>query len=133
MEPRVYQAADGRWLIFNNGIKSGYFTLESEARNMADKIKFSSQAQEFCTTLAQLFKDARDLHGVYFDEGFNDIGSDPIVDVDIESLPGSPTAADVTAFVTVAEQLQKFDIGDVADPVINANYGTSVNRMRTDV
>ncbi len=129
----VYQAADGRWLVFNNGIKSDYFNTEAEARNMADKIKFTEQSQAFCTSLAALFKDAKDLEGVYFDEGFNDVGSDPIIDDDISSLPGSPTATQVTAFVTVAQQLQKFDIGDGGDPVATDNYGASVNAMRTDV
>lgn len=98
---------------------------------MADKIKFSEQGQAFCTALAALFKNAPDLEGVYFDEGFNDVGGDPIADIDIESL--GITAADVEAFITVAQQLQKFDIGDGGDPVATANYGASVNRMRTDV
>jgi hypothetical protein len=130
---KVYQAADGRWLVFSNGIKSDYFVTESEAQNMADKIKFTSQAQAFCTSLAHLFKEAIDLEGVYFDEGFNDVGADPIIDGDISSLPGNPTAATVAAFITVAQQLQKFDVGDGGDPVTTANYGASVNAMRTDV
>ncbi len=128
---RVYQAADGRWIVFNNDIKSGYFNTESEALSMADKIKFSEQCQTFSTTLAQLFKQAPDLEGVYFDEGFNGGGSDPIVDGDIVSL--GITAADLSAFITVAQQLQKFDIGNGGDPVITADYGSSVNAMRTDV
>lgn len=129
----VYQAADGRWLVFNNDIKSDYFNTESEARNMADKIKFTEQAQAFCTSLAALFKNAKDLDGVYFDEGFDGGGGDPIINEDISSLPGSPTAAKVASFITVAQQLQKFDVGDGADPVVTANYGASVNAMRTDV
>lgn len=127
----VYQAANGKWLLFNNGIKSGYFNLEGEAITMADKIKYASQAQTFCTSLAQLFKNAPDLEGVYFDEGFDGIGSDPITDIDIVSL--GITAANLAAFITVAQQLQKFDIGDGGDPVITNNYGVSVNAMRTDV
>jgi hypothetical protein len=73
----VYQAADDRWLCFSNGVKSAYFDTEREARNVADKIKFSAQGQAFCTKLAELFRNARDLEEVYFDEGFNDVGSDP--------------------------------------------------------
>lgn len=126
----VYQSSDGQWLVYNNGIKT-FFATESEARNMADKIKFTEQGQDWCTRLAALFREAPDLEGVYFDEGFDGVGSDPIIDADIDSL--GVTAADVAAFITVAEQLQKFDIGDVGDPVINANYGAPVNRMRTDV
>ncbi len=98
---------------------------------MADKIKFTEQAQGWCTSLATLFKEAPDFEGVYFDEGFNDIGSNPIIDEDVESL--GVTAANVEAFITVAQQLRKFDIGDVGDPVATANYGASVNRMRRDV
>ena len=97
---------------------------------MADKIKFSQESQAFATRLAQLFKQAPDLEGVYFDEGFN-TGPTAITDGDIASL--GITAADVTAFITVAQQLQKFDIGDVGDPVVNANYGASINAMRTDL
>ena len=129
----IYQAADGRWIVFNNDVKSDYFNTEAEARNMADKMKFTTQAQAFCTNLAALFKEARDLEGVYFDEGFDSVGSDPIIDDDISSLPGSPTGAKIAAFITVAQQLQKFDIGNGADPVATANYGASVNAMRTDV
>jgi len=127
---KVYQAASGRWLVFSNGIKSSYFILESEARSMADKIVFSQRCKDFSTSLAALFMESKDIEGVYFDEGFNDVGSDPIVDVDISGL--GITAADVGAFITVVQQLQKFDIGDGGDPVVTADYGSSVNRMRED-
>lgn len=128
----IYQAGNDKWIVFSNGIKSDYFNTEAEARNMADKIKFTEQAQDWCTRLAVLFKEAPDLEGVYFDEGFNDVGSDPITDDDIED-PLGVTADNVEAFITVAQQLQKFDIGDGGDPVVTLNYGASVNAMRTDV
>jgi hypothetical protein len=124
------QTADGRWLVYNNGIKSDYFNTESEARAMANKIKFTERCQEFSTQLAKLFKEARDLESVYFDEEFNDVGTDPIINEDIESTGN--TAADVAAFITVAQQLQKFDVGDGTDPVVTGNYGASINRMRGD-
>lgn len=129
---RVYQSADGQYIVFNNDIKT-FFATEAEAENMADKIKFTQQAQAWCTKLAVLFRDAPDLEGVYFDEGFHSGGGDAIEDGDISNLPGSPTAAAVSAFITAAQQLQKFDIGDTEDPVVNANYGSSINTMRTDV
>ncbi len=98
---------------------------------MASKINFSVQAQDWCTRLAQLFKEAPDLEHVYFDEGYHSAGSDAIIDADLTSL--GIKAADVSAFIVVAQQLQKFDVGNIADPVTTASYGESINAMRTDL
>lgn len=124
---RVYQAADGRWLVFNNGVKSIYFNTESEAEDMADKIKFANQAQAFCTSLATLFKNAKDLDGVYFSEGFDGAGSDPITDADLVSL--GITAAEVSATDTMLQQITNFQ-NNIA--VVTADYKATVNAMRTD-
>jgi hypothetical protein len=126
----IYQSSDGQWIVFVGGVKT-FFATQEEAISMADKVKYSKQAQDWCTRLAALFREAPDLEGVYFDEGFDVAGIDPITDGDIEDL--GITAANVGAFITVAQQLQKFDIGDGGDPVTTANYGASVNAMRTDV
>lgn len=124
----VYQAADGRWLIYNKGIKSEYFTLESEARSMAKKLTFASKAQSLATILAQASNDLDDLVTVYFDEGFNGVGADPIANGDIESL--GITALELENMITFAEQFNDFlNTSAVAtldrDPTLNA--------MRTDV
>ncbi len=125
---RVYQAADGRWLVFSNGVKSIYFNTESEAQIMADKIKFANQTQAFCTSLATLFKNAKDLDGVYFSEGFDGGGSDPITDADLVSL--GITAAEVSATDTMLQQITNFQ-NNIA--VVTGDYKVTVNAMRTDM
>lgn len=125
---RVYQAADGRWIVFSNGVKSIYFNTESEARIMANKLTFAGQAQAFCTSLAALFKEAKDLDAVYFSEGFDGAGSDPITDADLVSL--GITAAEVSAADTMLQQITNFQ-NDIA--VVTGDYKVTVNAMRTDV
>ncbi len=127
-EPRVYQAGDGRWLVFNNGIKSDYFTLESEAENMATKITFATQAQLDATTLAQVADKLANLETVYFDRGYNSGGSSPIADVDIASL--NITAAQLASLITLIQQLNNF-VGNSA--VTTADYDATLNAVRSDV
>lgn len=124
----VYQAADGRWIVFNNGIKSGYFSLESGARNMATKLVFSEQAQVMATSLAQLGDNLSDLESVYFDRGYNGGGADQIVDSDIISL--NITATQLALLVTLAQQLSNF-LGNLA--VTQADYDATLNAIRTDI
>ena len=124
----VYQAADNRWLVFNNGIKSDYFTLESEARDMATKLTFGEQSQGEATALAQVADRLTNLETVYFDRGYNSGGTNPIVDGDIVSL--NITAADLAALVTLAQQLNNF-LGNLA--VATGDYDATLNTVRTDV
>jgi hypothetical protein len=128
MEPYVYQASDGQWIVFNDGIKSGYFSLEIEAQNMADKIKFSSKAQALATTLAQASNELDDLVTVYFDEGFNGGGSDPIIDGDIVSL--GITAVELGNMITFAQQFNDF-LNNAA--VATLDRDPTLNAIRTDV
>ncbi len=126
---QVYQASDGKWIVLNNDQKTYFLSnQEQEARIMADKIKFTNQVCTWSTNLAVLFKNARDLQGVYFDEGFDGAGSDPITDVDVTSL--GVTATDVSSVVTLLQQLQNLE-NNIA--VITGDYGSIVNRMRTDL
>lgn len=125
---QVYKAADGRWLVFNNGIKSAYFILESEAQNMATKLIFTERAQVEATILAQLGDKLVDLESVYFDRGYDAGGSNPIVDVDIESL--NITAAQLAALITLAQQMSNF-LGNLA--VTQADYDATLNAVRTDI
>ena len=124
----VYQAADNRWLVFNNGIKSDYFSQESEARDMATKLTFGEQSQGEATALAQVADRLTNLETVYFDRGYNSGGTNPIVDGDIVSL--NITAADLAALVTLAQQLNNF-LGNLA--VATGDYDATLNAVRTDV
>jgi hypothetical protein len=127
-EPKVYQATDGRWIVFNNGIKSDYFINEEDAVNMATKITFGTQAQLDATTLAQVADKLANLESVYFDRGYNGGGSDPIADVDVESL--GITAADLAALITLIQQFNNF-LGNVA--VTSGDYDATLNTIRNDV
>lgn len=128
MNVYVYQAADGRWLVFNNGIKSDYFTLESEAQDMATKVTWAGQAQADATTLSQVADRLANLETVYFDRGYNDIGSNPITNDDVVSL--NVTAADLAALITLIQQLNNF-LENTA--VTSGDYDATLNAIRVDV
>lgn len=123
----VYQSANGQWIVFNNDIKT-FFSTQAEAENMATKLTFATQAQSDATTLAALGESLDAVVGVYFDRGYDSGGSDPIADIDIESL--SITAADLAAMVTLAQQLANF-LGNAA--VATADYQATINTIRTDL
>lgn len=130
-EPRVYKTGDDRWLVFNNGAKSDYFTLESEARDMATKLTWAGQAQIEATALAQVADRLADLETVYFDRGYNGPptpGDNPITDDDVVSL--SITAADLALLVTLIQQLNNFLGGAGVTP---GDYDATLNAVRTDV
>lgn len=124
----VYQAANGKWLIFNNGIKSEYFNTEPEAVEMASKLTFAEQAQTSATTMSDLSDRLTDLYSVYFDRGYNSGGSNPIVDDDLASL--GITAVQLGNMMTLAEQFANF-LNNIA--ATQADYDTTLNAMRTDV
>lgn len=124
----VYQAADGRWLVFNNDIKSDYFTLENEAQAMATKLTFAGQAQASATTMANIGDQLADLHSVYFDRGYNSGGANPITDDDLASL--GMTAVQLGNLITLAEHFANF-LGNSA--VAQADYDVTLNAIRTDI
>jgi len=128
MEPRVYQAADNRWLVVSNDIKSDYFTLEEDAVNMATKIQFASQAQNEATTMAQLADKLANLETVYFDRGYDSGGSNPITNDDIASL--NFTAAELASLITLIQQFNNF-LGNLA--VTAGDYDATLNAVRSDV
>lgn len=123
----VYRAGDGQWIVYNEGIKT-FFNTEGEARNMATKLTFASKAQSLATTLAQASNDLDDLVTVYFDEGFNDVGTDPIANGDIESL--GITAIELGDMITFAEQFNDFLNTAV---VATLDRDPTLNAMRTDL
>lgn len=124
----VYQAADGQWIVYNNGIKSPYFNTEAEALIMADKIEFAKKVQAVNTTIAQLFLDTKDLDSVYFSEGFDGAGSDPITDADLVSL--GITAAELALGDTLFQQIQNMRNNSA---VTSGDYQATVNALRSDL
>ena len=95
---------------------------------MSQKLTFVSKVQERATTLAQVADLVSDLVSVYFDRGYDSGGSDPVIDADLAAL--GITAANLTAFITLGQQLQNF-LDNAA--VATADYDATLNTMRTDV
>lgn len=128
MKPRVYQASDGKWIVLVGETKTYFLeTEELEARQMASKVEFASDIQEFCTGLVDLFKDAPDLESVYFDRGYNGGGIDPIIDGDVSGL--GITAAQIASGITLIQQLQNFADNSA---VVTGDYSATANALRTD-
>lgn len=127
-QAQVYQAADDRWLVFNNGIKSDYFIDESEAQTMATKLTFAGKAQDSATTMANIGDQLADLYSVYFDRGYNSGGANPITDDDLASL--GMTAVQLGNLITLAEQFANF-LGNAA--VAQDDYDVTLNAIRTDI
>lgn len=96
---------------------------------MADKNTFVQRFQDASTRLAQVANEFDDLVSVYFDRGYNSGGSDELLDADIPAGLGI-TAADVTAGVTLAQQLGNF-LNNAA--VSTGDYDVTLNKLRTDL
>jgi hypothetical protein len=125
---KVYQAADGRWIVYNNGIKSDYFTLESEARDMATKLVLAGQAQTVATNFIQAAAQLAEIEATYFDRGYDGGGGNPITNDDIQSL--NITAANLAALITLAQQIANFLDNTAVAP---ADYRATLNAIRTDL
>jgi hypothetical protein len=95
---------------------------------MATKLTFASKAQDLATTLAHASNDLDDLVTVYFDEGFDSGGADPIANGDIESL--GITAVELGSMITFAQQFNDF-LNNAA--VATLDRDPTLNAMRTDV
>lgn len=126
----VYRAADDRWIVFNNGVKSDYFNTESEAQNMSEKITFAEEVQKFNTEFSLLIEKLPTFQKVWSDrEYLSGAGDLAITDADLESL--GITKAQLTAFISpFAVQLQNFT-GNNA--VTQDDYAAVLSALRTDV
>jgi hypothetical protein len=91
-----------------------------------EKQRYADRVQAVLTQVAIAARDSRELYSIWFDRGYNDGGSNPIVDADLAGL----TAAQLTSGVTLLEALLAFvDNGAVAQ----ADRGAVLNVLRTDV
>lgn len=126
---KIDQLASGQWsVIVTETNYKYYFDTQEEAVRMTSKLDFAQNIQNFNTQLAELFKDAPDLEGVYFDRGYNGGGSDPITDSDLTGL--GITAAQLGDGITLLQQLQNFAQNNA---VTQGDYSATVNTLRTGV
>lgn len=125
---RVYQATDGQWIVYNNGIKT-YFTTRMEAEIMNGKITYAERVQAFSTTISQLVEQLPKFQSVYADREYGSGDADEITDADLASL--GITAAELAAFITpFAPQLINF-MNNLA--VAQGDYSVTLNKLRTDL
>lgn len=92
------------------------------------KVAFAEEAQNLCTELAGLSERFQSSFQTFFNRGYDGQGSDPIVDADLTSL--GITAANIGAFITLAENINKFL--DNQSP-FSSLYRDTVNDLRTDI
>lgn len=124
----VYQASDGQWIVYNNGIKT-YFANEAEAMIMSEKIKFAEEVQAFSNEFSALVEKTPMFQSVYADREYGSGLADEILDADIESL--GITAVELAAFITpFANQLFNF-MNNLT--VTAGDFSVTLNKLRTDI
>jgi hypothetical protein len=96
---------------------------------MSKKTDFVTAAQEASTVLGKLAPKFQVLFETYFDRGYNTGGANPLVDADIPAELGI-VAADMAAFITLAENVGKFLNNEAA---FQSDYQATVNKVRTDI
>ncbi len=124
---RVYQSTNLQWILWDGKNKT-FFNIEGEALAVANKIEFAKKVQAINTIIAQLFLDTKDLDSVYFSEGFDGAGSNPILDADLISL--GITATELGLGDTLFQQIQNLRNND---PVTAGDYQATVNALRSDL
>ena len=118
---RIYQAADGRWILWT-GSEKIYFDTQMEALEAMAKIDLAKAIVYQAQRLALVMDEGPDVLQEYFDSGVT------FTDDDVAAL--GVTAAQVTACTTLLENVGKFFGG--TDPV-NAVYRTTVNAVQRAV
>ena len=96
---------------------------------MTKEADFVIAVQEASTTLAKLAPKFQTLFETYFDRGYNGGGANPLADGDIPAELGI-TAADVAAFITLAENVGLFL--NNGEP-FQSDYAVTLNKLRTDI
>ena len=120
---RVYQSADGKWILRTGSEKIRYDT-EVEAMSTQAKIEFAEAVQTQMSTLAKLFNQSADLSGIWGDRDY----LNQITDADLESL--GITKAQLTAGITLFAQL--LNVADNA-AVAQGDYRATVNVLRSSL
>jgi hypothetical protein len=124
-EVKVYQAADDRWIVLSNGVKSGYFNTESEALEMSEKVIFAEKCIDLSEALIAVIKELPAIEKVWALEGYLAGMSDG----DITST--GKTKDEIAAFVTFSENFTKF-LGNDNTQVI-AEYGDTLYKLLRDL
>jgi len=115
---RIYQAADGRQILWDGKSKT-YFNTQMEVLQAMVKIELAKTILRQAQRQAEVMDEAPDVLQEYFDSG------ETFVDEDVAAL--GVTAAQVVACLTLLENLGKFYAG--AEP-LNATYRTTINAVR---
>lgn len=96
---------------------------------MSKKSDFVAAAQELSTVLAKAAPQFQWLFETYFDRGYNVGGVNPLLAVDVPAEL-QITAADIGAFITLAENVGKFLSNQAA---FQSDYGATLNKLRVDI
>ena len=115
---RIYQAADGRWILWT-GSEKIYFDTQMEALEAMAKIDLAKAIVYQVQRLAPVMDEGADVLQEYFDSGVT------FTDDDVAAL--GVTAAQVTACLTLLENAGKFFSGTTPT---NAAYRTTINSVR---
>jgi hypothetical protein len=89
------------------------------------KVDFALSAREAVTALAEAAERIAELCEIYFDSGYDALGSNPIVDEDIDGH--DMTAQGLANFAALAENLDLFL--NNGDPIV-FDYQSKINAFR---
>ena len=117
MQP--YQAADGRWIIFD-GMNKIYFDTQLEAEKAMAKLDTAKAIVSAVKTLTTVNDLSGDLVSEYFDAG-------TFVDADVAAL--GITAAQLASCITLLEQAGKFMNSEATTPIMHRVTLNAVRRV----
>jgi len=115
---RIYQAADGWWILWT-GEEKIYFDTEMEAKQTMEKLELAKAIIYQTQLHARIMDENPDVLQEYFDAG--------VTFTDEDVAPLGVTAAQVTACLTLLENAGKFYAGNTP---ANAAYRVTVNAVR---
>lgn len=92
---------------------------------MTDKEVFASRIRNLANQLGSLQNQLAEMGELYFDRGYDGVGSDPIIDADVSSQ--EIDAATIASMMTCVAQMNNF-FGNSA--VTTGDYGATINQTR---